>query len=486
MKNNTRILKASLVIVLFFAVHSAYGFKNPYWNTKGEVIRIKELGDQTILAIFENKGSGYVELAHMNSEGTLISTAQLSKINQHFFFSNIYEYDNKYVVAMSSVEENPSDTIRYQEFRFYDMSLNFLYALKHIVDEEAANPSGGTYLNDDLTWAGMVTQNQKRYLRMIQFGLNGGLKQKTIIDLSEYDIGYTFVKVLPYHKGNIVFAFNSRFLTRFQLDSSMQLIAKDTFSQVMRADSPGVVYNIDWISDIVSVNDSQFVGIFGDTSNGIVPGDSSILNRTYQAYLLKIQDKIVLSAVKTGTQYYLLSLLSAALRPSHDYLIPDRTQGEIYVLHQYDTGNPDTQNFALRYTYNLERMPGLKVLSYAGKDTPSINLLQIAQSGSYLVGGFTKNNNGFIGKVDSNGIVSGIKQGIRDPLMDVFPNPGTVTINGLPPEGTIELFNIVGSRFEFTIENTRAYVVELNSGVYFYRIRNEHNEVVGSGKWIRE
>ncbi len=74
----------------------------------------------------------------------------------------------------------------------------------------------------------------------------------------------------------------------------------------------------------------------------------------------------------------------------------------------------------------------------------------------------------------------------------VYPNPGTNELNVLIPENakltTFELYNSVGilcKQEQFSNDRHNLNTNDLNSGLYFYRLRQE-NTIISQGKWIKQ
>ena len=95
-------------------------------------------------------------------------------------------------------------------------------------------------------------------------------------------------------------------------------------------------------------------------------------------------------------------------------------------------------------------------------------------------------------KVNSDGLIVWTKEIDPDQAMfSLYPNPGKEQISIKMPSGEFwfELYGLNGqalvrqwvSRDKNTITATH-----LASGVYFYRIIDQHNQILSSGKWIRQ
>lgn len=491
MKNIIRIFTASLVVILLFSVHCVYGFKNPYWNTKGTVTKIKELQDGTFLVVFNNSTSGYVELAHISVEGELLVSTILSRKNQNYSFNALYEHNGEYAVSMCYIEVGSSYDIKYLEFRFFDTAFNLLRALKHVVDDKVMSDVTNHYMNDQLTWSGIVRNGQNVFLKTIQYGPNGVKKYESLNGTSK-DTGYCFIRTFRFQNRSTVFTYNQSVLCRFDFDSVLNLTRKDTIPRVYNTNRVGEKHQYSWITDIVSLNDSQFVGIFADTTNNTRPQDSAFYYSTCEVDLVKIQDYNITSSKHTVRQLFWYNLLVSTLSPHLEYLKVDKEKAEINVLYQYEV---DTSNYVffsrpdiLKYSFNLDSLNGLKFAFLPDVDTLNgVHTIDMLQSGGYVIGGGTFSGMGYIGIIDSSGMFSAL------PLLEqeqekitLYPNPGRNIIMGLPQNGTITLYNIVGQQFEYTIEQSEVKVDDLGSGVYFYRIQDEYGTIVGSGKWIKQ
>ncbi|MEI6059930.1 MAG: T9SS type A sorting domain-containing protein [Bacteroidota bacterium] len=96
-----------------------------------------------------------------------------------------------------------------------------------------------------------------------------------------------------------------------------------------------------------------------------------------------------------------------------------------------------------------------------------------------------------MGCYENQSVLTGITDAIgADEKASVYPNPGSnqLNIRSQEPQAYFELSNMTGQLMiqQRIAEGTSSLDTEsLKPGIYFYRLRNDQNAVIGSGKWVK-
>ncbi len=104
--------------------------------------------------------------------------------------------------------------------------------------------------------------------------------------------------------------------------------------------------------------------------------------------------------------------------------------------------------------------------------------------------GWTAGENGVIARVNTLTLSSGSKSVVNDKPVSVYPNPGKDVINVKSEVNTayFEMFSTGGNNVfkEKIIKGNNKFTVsDLPAGIYLYRVKNNNNKTLASGKWIK-
>ncbi len=98
----------------------------------------------------------------------------------------------------------------------------------------------------------------------------------------------------------------------------------------------------------------------------------------------------------------------------------------------------------------------------------------------------------YVVKVDSDGLIVWTQEiQPEQSMFTIYPNPGGNLINVKMPAGEyeFELINLNGQiliRDYLNNESDRINTGQLQPGMYFYRIINDRNQVIKTGKWVKD
>lgn len=121
-----------------------------------------------------------------------------------------------------------------------------------------------------------------------------------------------------------------------------------------------------------------------------------------------------------------------------------------------------------------------------------VNDLVITEDGGFMGVGYysphSSNMTAWIFKTDSNGIITGLdKPKPEQPGQNIklYPNPASDCITfewetSENPNGKLEIYNAVGSLMKIHNITTKKHIIKINdltAGIYFYRLKEENNDV---------
>ncbi|MES2560906.1 MAG: T9SS type A sorting domain-containing protein [Bacteroidota bacterium] len=478
----------SVCLMLLASIASAQRFQNTLRDKPGELVFIKELPTGELVTIYKewsyDKSSHHI--AKLDSRGTVILDKILKLSDSTVKIDDFYEYQNGYVLAygVGSSIGNAMKHYLAQEFVFFDANLVLQSKKRYVInDTTELNHNVSHTMNESHIWSGGIHYKQQPldsffYLRIIQFAPDGTvlmMKDQRVDSLIAHG---NFVRVFKEDSGYRMFAGYNHQLHSYKYSASLDLLKHDSTSGYPLNIHGAPVFNAlgnQGFDDMVTINNGFIATNAIDDSSG----------------------NIMLSVMKLNGHTPIATTI-VPLPPDQDmFYFSDymdkrisAKNNRIYVAaNYYDNDNSS-------YVHLLDsQLNNVNTWQIFGKPQfGAINEIKAsADGGCFVIGryrlpaGSSDDLYAYIAKLDSTGILSFVTPVFSvNNQVNLFPNPGTDFISGIPEQSTLLLTDISGRQKTFDSPTTTVDVSTLHSGIYFYQIVSKQGEVISTGKWVKQ
>lgn len=475
----------SFLLVTFFTLASIIGiaqFQNPLANQSGYVVAASETEHQDLIVIaYFDKGFHFSRISKI---GELLRQVPFNPVSPSMQIDWVNEKNDTIIVSGSYTEPNYKTFL--QVMMVYDHDFNLLYSTYHVFADVRTLSHDIFYQSTpDLLWSGFVHHRlNKASLDAVIFNSQGHVvMHKSVDSLTAHS---AYAKMFKTKNGYKIFASLYDHWKVYTLNNELAVLDKDSLDLVGLGDSLGIGSCSDILS-VIQLNDSTYFAnavcrrIFSNKSVGSL---FKFVNDTFVSVeIARLQQDSMSDFAVYHRNLNLITMNQKAIYTLGQY---QQTEfgNQTLLMHQFDVEG----NF--QKTHSVIKMPNEYISAHS--------ILALQDGGCLFVGSsdlwdwedtvLLAENMIYLVKLDTNGLITFTVPLSKSPIpsYQLYPNPGTNTIEGLLDANAVLLTEMNGQTYQLEVTDGKVNVSLLPSGLYIVTAYNQFGELVHKGKWVKQ